>query len=92
MPQAVEGLLHRQVAGVEHALSAALDMRKLNQAAGGLLAGPAGRAATAAPTTKRQVSSCCTGFGCCHGLPSLLHREGNAARRRSWHGTAANIF
>lgn len=52
--QAVDGLLDRQVADVERSLSAALDMRKLNQAAGGLLAGPAGRTA-AAPTSKRQV-------------------------------------
>lgn len=52
----MDGLLDRQVADVERAFSAALDMRKLNQAAGGLLAGPAGRAA-AAPTSKRQVLS-----------------------------------
>lgn len=52
--QAVDGLLDRQVADVQQAMAAALDPRKLNHAAGGLLAGPAGRAATV-PASKRQV-------------------------------------
>ena len=51
----MEALLQRQVAEVERAFGAALDARKLNQAAGGLLAGPAGRAAAAVPAAKRQV-------------------------------------
>ena len=52
--QAVAGLLERGAGDAERALAAALDTRKLNQAAAGLLAGPAGRSASV-PAAKRQV-------------------------------------
>ena len=52
--QAVAGLVERHAAEAEAALAAAVDARKLQSAAGGLLSGAAGRSA-AVPAAKRQV-------------------------------------